>query len=236
MRFLKLTYLSVLIIIYISCSESGKKPLIPDSDKNLQRIPAVSVYDYSRYGLPLLKNIYNSKSQVASIKLGERFFYLDSIKTDTIKDNEYCKVELSDGITGWAKEKYIIKNAFPGVVLEPTPIFERPDILTKSVKKEYTLIDFVVIAEEKDDWYKVIGRNHMNTGWLPKQQVILDETDIACVVLARRELLNKEGDWVFEKFEDFIKTSPFRSEKVFEVLRSYRQEHQKEILDEYLED
>ncbi|MBN2613915.1 MAG: SH3 domain-containing protein [Bacteroidales bacterium] len=209
------------VLFFISCA--NKKGADKDSAKEettvIEKIPSLSMYDYSVYGLQVLEDYKDPKSHLTSIKLGEAINYLGETVTDSASKKEYCKVELSDGTTGWALSKYIVINATPAAVIAATPVYERPDILTKSSRKAYDVIDIVAITEEKDGWCNVTGRNLLNSGWVLKESLSVNKEDFAMAILARKEIFDAKGNILDDKLNDFINNAQFPGSKIVSILR-----------------
>lgn len=206
--------------VMISCK--GKQEAEEQEEtavKTTDSIPAVNVYDYSTYGLPVLEDYYDSKSRLTFLRVGESVISLGIRETDTINKKDYSKIRLSDGTVGWARSDYIIENAVAGAIIEPTPVYERPDILTKSSRKEYNGIDVVAVVGEKDDWYNVTGRNNFNQGWIMKEYVSVSKEDVAMTILARKELYDSKGNIMDDKLNDFINNAPYPGSRIVTILR-----------------
>jgi hypothetical protein len=206
--------------VMISCK--GKKGAEGEEEtagKTTDSIPAVNVYDYSAYGLPVLEDYYDAKSRLTFLRVGESVISLGTRETDTISKKDYSRIRLSDGTTGWARSDYIIENAVAGAIIEPTPVYERPDILTKSSRKEYDGLDVVAVVDEKDDWYNVTGRNNLNKGWVMKESVSISKEDVAMTILARKELFDSKGDISDDKLNDFINNAPYPGSRIVAILR-----------------
>ncbi len=206
--------------VMISCK--GKKETEEQEETvgtKTDSIPAVNVYDYSTYGLPVLEDYYDSKSRLTFLRVGESVISLGIRETDTINKKDYCKIRLSDGTIGWARSDYIIENAVAGAIIEPTPVYERPDILTKSSRKKYDGIDVVAVIDEKDDWYNVTGRNNLNQGWIMKESVSVSKEDVAMTILARKELFDSKGNIIDDKLNDFINNAPYPGSRIVTILR-----------------
>jgi hypothetical protein len=208
------------VVLMISCK--GKKGAAENKkapEAATDSIPAVNVYDYSVNGLPVLENYYDSKSLLTYVKVGESVTSLGITETDTVNNKKYSKIELSDGTTGWSRSDYIIENAVAGAIIAETPVYERPDILTKSARKKYDNIDIVAVVDEKDGWYNVIGRNNLNSGWIMKENVSLNKEDVGMAILTRKELFDSKGNIMDDKLNDFINNAPYPGSRIVAILR-----------------
>ncbi len=216
------TGLFVVTFSLVSCSNNKKTDDSGSQDEiaEVQKIPSVNIYDWSANGLQVLEDCNNSKSHLTYVKFGEEVSYLGEVCSDTTNKKEYCKIQLSDGTTGWARNEYIIKDTRRGAVIEATPVYERPDILTKSSKKQYEAIEIVAVIEEKDNWYNVIGKNNRNKGWVPKENVSLDPEDVDMAIIARKELFDSKGNIRDDKLNEFINSAHYPGSKIVNILRN----------------
>jgi hypothetical protein len=218
--FFTLVFLIVAALI-ISCT--GKKGAGETDEKGNKEItdsiPSVSVYDYSVNGLPVLEDYTSSKSLLTYVKVGESVIYLGVTETDSVNKKDYDKIELSDGTVGWSRSHYIVKDAVAGAIIDVTPVYERPDILTKSANKKYDNIDIVAIVDEKGEWYNVVGRNNLNSGWVMKEDVSANKEDVGMAILARKELFDSKGNIMDDKLNDFINNAPYPGSQIVAILR-----------------
>lgn len=217
-------YISIIIIsvssMLICCKGKQDKSNEAEAAEIADSIPAVNVYDYSVYGLPVLEDYYDSKSRLTFLKVGESVTYRGMTETDTINHKDYCKIVLSDGTVGWSRSDYIIKNSVSGAIIAATPVYERPDILTKSTGKKYENIDIVAVIDEKEGWYNVIGRNNLNSGWIMKENVSVNMEDVGMAILARKEVFDSKGNIMDEKLNDFINNAPYPGSQIVAILRN----------------
>ena len=110
-------------------------------------------------------------------------------------------------------------NATPAAVITSTPVYERPDILTKSSNKSYDDIDIVAITEEKDGWCNVTGRNNLNQGWVMKDNLSTNKEDFDMAILARKGIFDSQGNIMDDKLNDFINNAPYPGSKIVSILR-----------------
>lgn len=212
-----------LIISIVSCKSSTSESSGEAQEEKVVT-EGVCVYNYSKYGLPLYSDMASLKKSVASIKLGEKVKTLGESAIDSVKNKNYIKVELSDGTIGWCREAYIISDAKPAAIIAATPVYDRPDILTKSTSKKYDEINFTAVTETKDDWIKVAGINSTNKGWIKKESVSFSEEDIAMAILARKEIFNEKGNLIEDKLGEFLVNAPFKNSVIVEKLRTHLEE------------
>ena len=218
---MKIKYFIAATILIISCTgKKGAKESDEAGEAEINdSIPAVNVYDYSVYGLPVLEDYYDSKSRLTFLKVGESVTWRGVTETDTINKKDYSKIELSDGTVGWSRSDYIIKNCVSGAIIAATPVYERPDILTKSARKKYENIDIVAVIDEKEGWYNVVGRNNLNSGWIMKENVSVNMEDVGMAILARKEVFDSKGNVMDDKLNDFINNAPYPGSKIVSILR-----------------
>lgn len=209
------------IVAFGSCSGKQGKDKIETSEnpENVQQSTALCMYDYNVNGMQVLEDYSNPKSHLTYIKLGEVAVHLGETATDSVNKREYCKIELSDGTIGWTMSKYIILNATPAAVILSTPVYERPDILTKSAKKMYESIDILAITEERDNWCNVSGRNNLNSGWVLKENLSTSKEDFAMAILARREIFDSKGNVINAKLNDFVNNAQYPGSQIVTILR-----------------
>ena len=219
--YLIFVFLFIGFVTMMSCTNKKGTNKEVESEESVvsEKVPAVCMYDYSVYGLPVLEDYSNSKSNLTNIKLGEVAAYLGETVTDSVSKKEYCKIELSDGTIGWTTCKYLAINATPAAVITATPVYERPDILTKSAKKSYESIDIVAITEEKDGWCNVVGRNNLNSGWVLKENLSVNKDDFDMAIIARKEIFDSKGNILDDKLNDFINNAQFPGSKIITLLR-----------------
>lgn len=170
----------------------------------------------------------NSKGKyVTGLSIGESFVYMNETHKDSVGPNnvtEYAKVQLSDGTTGWVKAVGVIVNAKTAVVINETPIYKRPDMLTAS-KTTLPLLHIVAITESKEEWFSFVGENKRNKGWLREESLSTSEEDVALAVLASKELkaVGPEKSKL-EVLESIIEQSPYPNCKVMSILTTMRDE------------
>src|SRR4030042_6149526 len=211
----------ITVALMISCTgkRGGDKKDETGEAVITDSIPAVNVYDYNVNGLPVLEDYYNSKSLLTYVKMGESVICYGITESDTLNKKEYTKIELSDGTVGWSRSDYIIKNAVAGAIITATPVYRRPDILTKSARKKYESIDIVAVVDEKEGWYNVVGRNNLNSGWIMKENVSVNKEDVGMAILARKELFDSKGNIMDDKLNDFINNAPYPGSQIVAILR-----------------
>ncbi len=166
---------------------------------------AVCIYD----GTALKQDPSKNGKWLASIALGEVVKDLGDSKIDTSdKNRSYIKVQLSDGKTGWANGYGLVLHAKLGAVKEDTVIHKRPDLVTGTDQK----VDFmgiVAISQEKGEWVEFTGENHKKTGWIHKDAVTYDPSELAVAVLATKKLRPKDPKDREAAMKKFVDTCPY---------------------------
>ena len=130
---------------------------------------------------------------VTTMSLGEEGTTFGETITDssTSKAREYVQVTLGDGTEGWIQKNLTAVNAIAYVVKSRTKLYKRPDILAPS-KKEFDMMQFIVVTETKDDWMKVKGKRHQDgwfsEGWVKSSHLSSSDIDITVAILAERAI------------------------------------------------
>lgn len=174
---------------------------------------------------------------VTSVYQGESLMRYGEIVEDTTnnKNNEYVKVELSDGTEGWVLNRFIAEDGRPAVISTITPLYKRPDLLTKS-DKEFKRMDFVAILESSDDWIKIKGVPSGSTwfaeGWIKNDKVTTTEVDVSFAVLANRAMSIENEEEKKAEMKDLLNNADFNSSIFYNDLAemSAAQEIEEEII------
>jgi hypothetical protein len=170
---------------------------------------AVCIYD----GVPVKAEPGKDGKWLSSLSLGESITYLDDeYKDPEGKGQDYYKVELSDGKQAWARSYGICLKAKPAAIVAETPIYKRPELVTKT-DKTFKTIEFVAVTGEKDDWVEIVGANKKKSGWVKSQYISTNPNDIAVATLAYKDLLDKDGNIITEKLASFIEKTKDENSK-----------------------
>jgi len=130
---------------------------------------------------------------ITSLSIGEKCYYLEEEKevNEENKIVKYLKIELKDGKSGWIQSDFIFVDGVPGVFINDAPIYNRPDLLTKT-DKFFSKFDIVGIGRNQDDFYEVKGKRKngkwIETGWVKKSNISLSDSDIALAKFAVKAL------------------------------------------------
>ena len=107
------------------------------------------------------------------------------------KLKEYVKITLGDGTEGWIQKNLTAVDVASYVVKSRTKLYKRPDILATS-KKEFDMMQFIVVTETQDDWMKVKGKRHQDgwfsEGWVKSSHLSSSDIDITVAILAERAI------------------------------------------------
>jgi hypothetical protein len=194
-------FISIAILLIHTCQKNGKDKAVPES----KQVKAICIWDRTA-----VRETPQEKGKwLASLNVGEKVLWLGDTSVDsTDEETEYLKVELSDGIVGWAKSYLLIPNATLGAILEEAPIYERPDVLSLSDKR-FEMMNMVAITDTKNDWVEVIGEQKRRRGWIHMNKVTTDSIDVAVAILATKALEKEDGLSKQEKIQTFIESTPF---------------------------
>ncbi|MCF6241764.1 MAG: hypothetical protein L3J74_10520 [Bacteroidales bacterium] len=150
----------------------------------------------------------------AYIYLGEKATYKGISEKDTTVKNgkSYAKIELADGTTGWVEERFFAIDARPAVIISPTKLYERPDILTAG-KKSYDRMQFVVITDEKEGWKKVkakkVDDSWFSTGWVRDNNITETDIDVSVAVLENRAAAISDSEKKLEALNEIANNPDF---------------------------
>jgi hypothetical protein len=208
--------LSLPVIAFLICSCRSRQGDTPAADENaLERIQAVCIST----GTPLREEPRKEGKWISSMILGETLSYLGETVADSANpQQEYYRVELSDGTLAWARAYGILINAAPAAILAETPIYKRPDLVTKT-EKSFRILEFVAIITEKDDWVEVVGAEKRKSGWILKSNLTTGAEDVAVATLAQKDLLDKEGNMIQENLAGFIESLPSANSQLARFLQ-----------------
>ena len=227
-----LNYFLVIALVLVSCK--GKEPAKeqsveePKEEAVVEKAEAVCVTD----GVSVRKEPHKEGKWLSRLNLGEKVTYLGKSQVDSTdkNKNEYHLVELSDGSQAWAYGYGVLLNAKPGAIVKKTPLYSRPDLVTKT-SKELEIMDFVAIVGEKDDWLEVVGEKKRKKGWVKSKRVTTKVEDVAVATLAHKSIKDKNGKIVAAKIAGFLDELPYENSQ----FKSYLQEKLDEEVGEVIE-
>ncbi|MBN1782409.1 SH3 domain-containing protein [bacterium] len=153
------------------------------SENAVEPIPAVCLWDKAA----VREQPVEDGKWMASLQLGETVLCVGKTAVDTVNNREYLNVRLSDGKTGWVKRNLMIPGAAVGAVKETTPLYARPDMLTLT-SKSFEMLDMVAITDTLDRWIRVTGAQGRNKGWIQRDNVVMDKSEVTVAILAAKAL------------------------------------------------
>ncbi len=232
MKFIK--YILVLAIVFTSCK--GKEASNEEkAEETATKVVAEKTDAVCIAAISLRKDPFRTKENyLATINIGESVVYTGISKEDTTSKKTYHRVELSDGKSGWAQSYGIITDAKPAAVVGKTPIYNRPDLVTKS-SKELDVMNFVAIVGEKDDWIEIVSANRKKKGWIPSKKVTTKTEDVATATLALSSLFDENGDMVVENVQTFLDELPYDNTQFKSYLQEMLDEKVEEAIEESIE-
>jgi len=219
-------YLFIATLVLASCKTSTTEEQTTENTEEVQEIEKIVAVCITN-GVPIRKEPNKEAKYLSSLNLGETFLYLGETAIDTNdKNREYYKVELSDGNVAWARSYGIKIDATPAAIISETPIYKRPDLVTKT-NKLYKPIEFIAVISEKEEWVEVVGSGNKRSGWILKRNITTSKEDVATATLANKDLL-KNGDIVMDKIPDFLEQLPYPNSQFAALLQN--------MLDDQVED
>jgi len=213
MKRILFTVTGISFLICLSCQTGSQSELDPSPT---MRAPAVCIWD----GAVLRAKPQQNGKWLSSLCLGETITWLGPAKLDTSskKPIEYIMIELSDSTIGWASSYVIVTNAAVGALKADSPIYKRPDAVTRT-DDAFSMMDLVAVTQEKGDWLSVIGEKRKKKGWIKKSDVTMSKIDVTFAVLANKEFQKEDGRSKREKAKDILKNPSFKSPYFTQQLR-----------------
>ncbi len=209
-------YLLAAALFLVSCkNNTGETTSSTEEVKTaVESVIAVCISN----GVPVRAEASKGAKYISSLNLGETLVYLgDSKKDSTDGDKEYYHVELSDGTIAWARSYGVLIDGNPAAIITETPIYKRPDLVTKTNKNFYPL-EFIAVVGEKEDWIEVIGAGKTKKGWIQASAITLQQEDVATATLASKDLLI-DGKIVSEKIDVFLENLPYKNTQFIAYLQ-----------------
>jgi hypothetical protein len=193
----------------VASASAPASPAAPAVDSKT----AVCLYD----GLGVRADVSKSSKFISTLFLGESVKWTGDAEKDE-NGKEYMKVELSDGKAGWVFSGGVELGAQMGAVREDAPTYKRPDPLTATGQK-VAFMTIVAVKQRKDDWIELLGESKKQLGWVKKDVIALDKSDVTTAILATKKLREKDGLDYSRKVEAIAKASPNPSSYFIQVLR-----------------
>lgn len=197
------------LLILMSACKTDPTPSSSETDDTIadQTIPVQAVCVSN--GLALRAEPKKDGKWLSSMSLGEVSKYQGVTAIDSADTNrEFYKLELSDGSVVWARSYGLLLEAKPAAIIENTPIYTRPDLVTKT-DKSFGTAEFVAIVGEKENWLNVVGAGNKKKGWIKNAAISTQAEEVAIATLAQRQLMDKNGIIQTEKISDFLEDLPY---------------------------
>lgn len=233
MKFLK--YILVLSVVLTSCKGKEK----PEAEAEVETSVEVKVEKAEAVciaAISLRQDPFRTKNNyISTINLGEKVNYLGKTEVDTATDKTYYNVELSDGKVGWAQEYGILIDAKPAAVVNKTPIYNRPDLVTKSNNELYKM-NFIAIVGEKDDWVEIVSGDRRKKGWIQSRKVTTKTEDVATATLAHKVIFDKNGNLLEDNIQGFLEELPYENTQFKSYLEEFLDEKVEEAIEESIEE
>lgn len=181
------------LITFLSVRPSPSGVVLPDpppvlTDTLLREQIGICIWDKAG----LRKSPGKKGDYLTPVVFGERVTLLGEQQEIASEDRTYIKIRLSDDQEGWVNQYLFAENASLAVVMGPTKIFRRPDVMTL---KEETLErgEIVAATEVIGNWLKVIGEERKKSGWVQAiDNLSTYEDDI--LVAQRYQAAMKKGE------------------------------------------
>ncbi len=214
-------YLALLLIL-TSCKENAPVKADKEKAENHETV-GVSVWDR----ISSRSEPRRSSDRVTLLSLGEQFLYLDSSAIDSAYNNtRLFYVQLSDSSRVWVYDFASVLNAQPAVIVDPVPVYLRPDLLTIT-DQELNTMEIVAVVEEWDDWIKVVNEKKEKVGWIKKDFVTYEPIDLAFALLVKRTMETEDPEQRIENLEKLLEKNPYPATGFIPELTQWL-EHEKE--------
>jgi hypothetical protein len=143
------------------------------------------------------------------LSLGESFLYLDSSAIDSSYNNtKFLKARLSDSTIVWVYGFASVLDAKPVVITNEVPLYMRPDLLTITEQRIYSM-EIVAVIEEWDNWIKIVNEKKKKVGWIKKEFITGNTIDLAFALLAKRKLDEEDAEQRIRNLEDLLENNPY---------------------------
>lgn len=220
----------VLSALLITACTSNKRTEVSESSDAIpaEEIVAVCISN----GVPIREYPRKDGKWTSSMNLGETAIYLgETVADSTDKVREFHKLKLSDGTSQWTRSYGIILGAKPAAVVKKTPIYKRPELVTKT-DRFFGPAEFLVVVNEKNEWVEVIGAEKRKKGWIHKNVLSLQNEDIAIATLAHKSLLDKNGNILPDKLGKFLEDLPYQDAQLVVFLQQLLHEQVETAIEE----
>lgn len=204
-----------ILISFSTCKNKSKDGSKGDSDSTDVAVEEIENMAFCTWKEVSVRESPSSKGKwLTSVYLAEKFEYLEETAVDSSdkKLPSYYKIKLKDGKEGWIRSDFVALDSRPAAFIQNTPIYKRPDIMTKS-DKEFSQMDIVAVIGEQDDWLEVRGKPReetwYRTGWVKSDNLTYDRDDIGVAVFALRAFDQKDENKKQEELEAILENPDF---------------------------
>ena len=80
-------------------------------------------------------------------------------------------------------------------------------------------MEIVAVIEEWDNWIKVVGEKKEKAGWIKKDFITHNTTDLAFALLAKRKLEEQNTEQKIKNIEELLENNPYPQSIFIPVLR-----------------
>lgn len=215
-----LYFLFAFAVLLGSCKSSTEETTTTEEETTpvnveIEKVGAVCISN----GVPIRAEPHKGGKYISSLNLGETFLYLGENAADSNDAKRtYYKVELSDGTVAWARTYGVRIEATPAAITSNTPIYKRPDLVTKT-DKSLSILEFIAVISEKEEWVEVVGASGRKSGWIKKMDITTNQEDVAVATLASKNLLN-DGEVQVDKIADFLGELPYENSQFVSYLQN----------------
>ncbi len=163
---------------------------------------------------PLYEEPGTTSPVISSVQLGEVIQIITDDPTGQEPNaGKYYEIQLHEGMSAWISGSAIYTNAVPAAILKEATIYSSPDANTRT-GKNFFLAEFGVITGEHDTWVKLTGAGKKKEGWIKKETVSTDPSDVTVAILAESYLLEDNGTLIKDKLPEFMRQLPDRDTKL----------------------
>ncbi|MEO1451156.1 MAG: hypothetical protein AAFV07_16620 [Bacteroidota bacterium] len=95
------------------------------------------------------------------------------------ENSGYLQVRTRDGKTGWANERYLVKNGGVVVLLERSRVYKRPGTYSSATNNYFEAGTIGILSDFQDNWVKLTSEHKDVIGWVEGyDKLSVDERDI----------------------------------------------------------
>ena len=195
--------------LIISCSGNKNDSGFSTSEK-ITLTEAVCIMDE----IPIYEESRINSPIVSSAQLGEIVQLVNPQTSIQEPDpGKLYKVRLPEGSNAWISGAGILTQVKPAAILKETAIYTDTGAGTPT-GKSFKQAEYAVVTSENDAWVKLTGAGKRKIGWVKKEMISTDPSDIHVAILAHSYLLEKNGNLMTDKLPDFIRQLPDKNTKL----------------------